>query len=109
MRRFLYRLPRFKTELPMDMILGDTVILGVCLNLSESGLRGTFSHPVPVGAEGLVTLYQGDQRFQVHARIYSLKEDEARVHFRFDSEHEEQNIREFIKLVTPTSPKSWWR
>ncbi|ADW70935.1 hypothetical protein AciX9_4155 (plasmid) [Granulicella tundricola MP5ACTX9] len=93
----------------MDLILGDAVILGVCLNLSESGLRGTFSHPVLAGAEGLLTIYQGEQNVQIHARVYSLKGDEARIRFRFDSEQEQQNIREFLKLVTPSSPKSWWR
>jgi hypothetical protein len=104
MRRFLYRLPRFKAEIPMDLVLGDAVILGICLDLSESGLRGSFSHPVTVGAEGLITLYHEGQSFQVQARIDALRTSEARVSFRFASEQERQGLRVFMKSLFPDSP-----
>jgi hypothetical protein len=100
-RQFLYRLPRFKTEFPMDLILGDTVVLGVCVNLSESGLRGTFSYPLAAGTEGLLTLYHGDRSFQIHARIESIKADDARVKFRYDNDQEREDIRRFLKHLTP--------
>jgi hypothetical protein len=102
MRRFLYRLPRFRTEIPMDLILNDAVVLGTCLNISESGLRGTFSHPLPPGAEGMLTLYNGNENFQIRARIDSFKDEEARVRFRFESDAERDNIRVFLKRLAAT-------
>ncbi len=99
-RNFFYRLPRFKTECAMDFILGDNVILGVCLSLSESGLRGTLSHPVPAGSEGLLTLYQGDQNCPVQARISSLRDGEVLVVFEFHSEQERVALRDFLNLLT---------
>ncbi len=88
----------------MDLIFGDVVILGVCLDISESGLRGTFSHPVPVGTEGLLTLYHSDETYQVHTFIDSFRNDEVRARFRFESEQERLRIRGLIKLLTGPLP-----
>jgi hypothetical protein len=101
MRSFLYRHPRFSTNVRMDMIVRDNVILGVCQSLSESGLRGTFSHAVPVGAEGFVTLYHEQERFQVKAVVDAIYEDEARVSFRFESNEERESLRRFMRLLFP--------
>ena len=103
MRRFLYRLPRFKTEVPMDLIVGDSVTIGTCLNISESGLRGTFSHPLAVNTQGLLTLYFGEQGTQVHAQIESLKGEEARVRFRFASVQERNDLRDLLKRLPASS------
>ncbi len=107
MRSFLYRLPRFKTEVPMDLILGDAVILGLCLNISESGLLGTFSNPVAVHSEGLLTLYYNQRSYQVHAQIDGFQGDEARVEFRFASDKERADIRDLLKLFTPDASHSF--
>ena len=104
MRRFLYRLPRFKAEIPMDLVVGEAVILGVCLDLSESGLMGTFSHPVKAGAEGLITLYHERESFQVQARIDALRANEARVSFKFETEREREALRAFMRILFPGSP-----
>ena len=100
-RTFLYRFPRFRTDCPMDLIVGDAVVLGTCLNISESGLRGTFSHPVPAGTIGTLTLYKGQSSVQIEALIYSVKGEEARVRFRTVSEPERVAVRNFIKLLSP--------
>ena len=104
MRDFLYRFPRFRTECRMDLIFGDAVVPGVCLDLSESGLRGTFASPVSAGTEGLLTLYPepaGDQGFQIHARVYASRNEEARIRFRYRSEQERLALRELLKLLAP--------
>ena len=104
MRDFLYRFPRFRTECRMDLIFGDAVVPGICLDLSESGLRGTFASPIPAGTEGLLTLYvegAGEQGFQIHARVYASREEEARVRFRFKSEQERLGLRDLLKLIAP--------
>ena len=108
-RSFLYRFPRFHTECPMDLIYGGSVVLGVCLNVSESGLRGTFANSVPAGTNGLLTLYPpnaGEQHFQVHVRIDSWRGDEARVRFCFQSEEERLRIRQFLKLAISSNSQT---
>ena len=102
MRDFLYRFPRFRTECRIDLIFGEAVVPGVCLDVSESGLRGTFASPVPAGTEGLLTLYverTGEQGFQIHARVYASRDEETRVRFRYKSEQERLALRELLKLL----------
>jgi hypothetical protein len=103
MRRFLYRLPRFKTELRMDFIVGDSVTIGTCVNLSESGLRGTFSEAVGVNTQGMLTLYFEETGTQVHGRVEALKGDEVRVRFRFASVQERDGIRSLLKRLPASS------
>jgi hypothetical protein len=103
MRSFLYRLPRYKTEIPMDLILGNAVILGLCLNLSESGLLGTFSNPVAVNSEGLLTLYYNQRSYQVHGQIEGYQGDQTRVGFHYASDAEQESIRSLLKLLIPES------
>jgi hypothetical protein len=89
----------------MDFIHGDSVVLGVCSNLSESGLRGTFSELVLPPSEGLLTLYFADQKFEVQARVDSLEEDEARVLFQFRSDKERSAIVDLLKLLASGSTR----
>ena len=104
MRDFLYRFPRFRTECRMDLIFGDAVVPGICLDVSESGLRGSFALPVPAGTEGLLTLYfdpAAEQGFQIHARVYAARKEETRLRFRYKSEQERLDLRELLKLLAP--------
>ena len=103
MRRFLYRFPRFRTNLPLDFILGDSVILGACIDISESGLRATFSLPVVPHSQGLITLYRNDIGYQAHAVVESVKDDEARLRFLFPSEDERKIVRQLLQLLSHSS------
>lgn len=102
-RNFLYRLPRFEAKGRIDFIYGDTVLLGSCVEISESGLRGTFSNAAQPGTEGLITLYMGDKSFSAHAMILEVHEDEVTVRFQFESRLEETAIRDFITLLRSCS------
>ena len=101
MRKFLYRLPRVETSLPMDFLLGDAVVLGTCVNLSESGLQGTFTQTLQPGTEGITTVYHGDHSFQIKGRIASLRGDRAHLHFCFDTEEQKKSAKAFLKLLSP--------
>jgi len=100
MRRFLYRQPRVKTNLSMDFILGDTVILGFCRSISESGVFGTLSNPIPVGTVGILTLYFQEQSVKVQAVIETPLAEEARIRFVGTDPRQQEAVRRFIKLLT---------
>ncbi len=104
-RSFLYRSPRYKADIPMDYIVADAVVLGTCADLSESGLRGTFSIPVPTKTIGLLTLYHAGESFQVHARIDSFQDDQARLRFEFDSKQEREAIKSLIGMLVGTQAR----
>jgi len=98
-RSFLYRFPRFTADCRMDFIHGDSVVLGSCSNLSESGLRGTFASDLPAGAEGLLTLYHNERQFEVKAKIDAVQDEETLVHFVFRTDKERAAITELIELI----------
>ena len=104
MRRFLYRQPRLKTNLSMDFIRGDNVVLGVCRSLSESGVGGTLSHPVPVGSQGTLTLYFQEQSVKVQAVIETSEVEETRIRFLAIDPKDGEAVRRFMKLLVQTSP-----
>lgn len=101
LRNFLYRFPRFNADSRVDFISGETIHLGNCSEISESGLRCTFPIPVLPGLQGLITLYRNDKSFSAHASILESEEDEVTAVFDFQSAKEEASIREFIKALTP--------
>ena len=83
----------------MDFIRGDTILLGSCIEISESGLRCTFSDTAVPGMEGLITLYREDKSFSAHAQILEVQGDEVTARFQFSTQEEEVAIREFIHLL----------
>jgi hypothetical protein len=98
-RSFLYRFPRFTVDCRMDFILEDSIVLGTCYDLSQSGLRGSLAEIVPAGSKGLLTLYCEEQRFEVQATVSSLRDDETRMRFQFASDKERAAMRDLLKLI----------
>jgi hypothetical protein len=100
-RSFLYRYPRFTVDCRMDFIREDSIVLGSCYDLSQSGLRGTFAQVIAPGAKGVVTLYLGEKRVEVQAIVTSLRDDETRMRFQFASDKERTALREVLKEIEP--------
>jgi hypothetical protein len=89
----------------MDFIREDSIVLGTCYDLSQSGLRGTFVQVVAPGAKGVVTLYLGERRLEIQATVSSLRDDETRMRFQFDSEKERAALRDILKDLAPSARK----
>ena len=87
----------------MDFIYGDTILLGVCHAISESGLRGTFANAAVPGTKGLITLYKDELSFSAHALLLEVEGDEVTASFQFESPQEEAAIRDFLKLLSSTT------
>lgn len=98
-RSFLYRFPRFTVDCRMDFIREESIILGTCYDLSQSGLRGIFTQPLHPGIKGLVTLYSGEQSFQVQATVSSVREDETQMRFQFESDKERIAMRQLLEEI----------
>lgn len=104
-RSFLYRFPRFTVDCRMDFIRNDSIVLGVCYDLSQSGLRGTFAQPIAPGCIGTVTLYNEQQRLEVPATVSSVRDQETRMRFRITSDRERAAMLDFLKQITALSRK----
>jgi PilZ domain len=89
----------------MDFIREDAIILGTCYDLSQSGLRGTFVQVIAPGSKGVVTLYLGERRLEVEATVSSIRDDETRMRFHFDSDKQRTAIREVLKEIAALAGK----
>jgi hypothetical protein len=104
-RSFLYRYPRFTVDCRMDFIREDSIILGTCYDLSQSGLRGTFVQVIAPGSKGVVTLYLGERRLEVQAVVSSIRDDETRMRFQFDSDKERATLRDVLNEIAAHTGK----
>ncbi len=99
MRDLLYRLPRFSADFPVDIIVGEIALLGVCKNISENGMRGEFRHRLPVGTEGLIRLNHPQQSMEVTGKVAYFAQYQMAFHFLFKSEGERKKVAEFSRAV----------
>ncbi len=106
MRSFLYRSPRVKTNLSMEFAVGEKVVLGTCRSLSESGVAGTLSSPVPEHAEGLLTIYFREETLKLDAVVESAPINKARLRFALNDTLDLQKARRFVQLVTDADSSS---
>jgi hypothetical protein len=95
-RSFLYRFPRFTVDCRMDFIREDSIVLGICYDLSQSGLRGSFTQAIAPGAQGTITLYCDDQRIEVQATVTSVRDEETRMNFQFASDKDRTALRHLL-------------
>jgi hypothetical protein len=98
-RSFSYRLPRYKTDFPIDLIVGDHVNLGVCKELSEASLLAHFALPVQPASNGIVTLYSGEDKLQFPVHIDSIRGEEVVMRASLTEEEERKELRDFIKTL----------
>ena len=99
MRDLLYRLPRFSADFPVDVIVGETAILGVCKNISETGMRGEFRQRLPLETEGLIRLNHPQQSMELWAKVVHYERFQMAFHFCFQSEAERLKLCEFARAV----------
>ena len=99
MRDLLYRLPRFATDFPVDVIIGEMALLGVCKNISETGMRGEFRQRVPLHTRGVVRLNHAHKSMELQAEVVHYAHFQMAFHFLFQSEAERLRLCEFARAV----------
>ncbi len=116
---FLYRLPRFDSNFPVEFVhragtppshnLGldpATATPGICLNLSDTGLLARFVLPLGKGAEGLLRLKPADRVFTLRATVTHSDGTRSGLHFLFRDNQEQQIIRALVEAVSAQLPNS---
>ena len=99
MRDLLYRLPRFSVDFPVDVIVGEIAILGLCKNISETGMRGEFRQRLPLQTEGLIRLNHPQQSMEIRGRMIHFARFDMAFLFLFQSEAERRRLYEFARSV----------
>ena len=100
MHTYNYRLPRYSASFPVYLVFGDVVAVGLCEDISEAGLRGTFARPVPVSTRGLLSLNHPKGILGVEARVAYISDGKMVLRFLFSSEQERGTLRRFLSVLT---------
>ena len=98
-RHFSYRHPRYPTRLRMDVVFGETIVLGICETISEAGLSALVGDDLPSGVEGWATLYHQDQGYRIRCTLSFKEKESVGLTFLFTSEEERSRMRSLIERV----------
>ena len=105
---FLYRLPRFDIVFPIEFLpegaLEDTATsTGRCLNLSNTGLLGSFMLPLGEGTSGVVRLRPASRTFPLRATVTHSEGVRSGLKFAFASDQERQVVRALVDAIASRS------
>ena len=105
---FLYRLPRFSIHFPVEFVRAHHITVGLCQNLSHTGLLARFTYPLPEGATGTLRLKPIDRTFDLLATVTHADGLTAGLHFLFTDREQEHVIRAVVEAVShhPAPPIS---
>ncbi len=99
MRDLLYRLPRHMADFPVDIIVGEIAILGVCKDISDHGMRGEFRHRLPLDTEGLIRLNPPMLSMELKGILVHATQTQMSFEFKFQSEAERRKLADFARAV----------
>ena len=91
--------PAFSADFPVDVIIGEMAILGVCKNISETGMRGEFRQRLPIETEGLIRLNHPQQVMELRGKVVHYAQYQMAFHFLFQSESERLRLCEFARAA----------
>ena len=94
------RAPRLDLSLPLRFTNEDGAVDGNCLNVSESGLLGTFDRPLDLWTEGSLLLHFGEQETILRARVARAMGNEAGMTFMYENEREREAIRTVLVFAS---------
>ncbi len=114
---FLYRLPRFSSDFPVEFVHGSgnppsinlgldpaTATPGQCINLSLTGLLARFVLPLGLGADGVLRLKPANRVFSLRASVTHTDGTRSGLNFHFRDSREEQIIRALVEAITGAPP-----
>lgn len=99
MYSFQYRTPRFPTDFPVDLVVGDTTFRGRCNNINGSGIQAEFTNPAVVGQVGMLTLNHTKDAMKLYARVTYFASRQTGLAFVFRTEHERGQLLRFVESL----------
>lgn len=102
---FLYRLPRFHINFPLEFVLGSSATTGHCLNLSHTGMLAYFSYPLGSTAAGRLRLKPAGRIFELGAHVIHSEGLRSGLQFDFVNNQEQQVIFAMLEATGRPAPR----
>src|SRR6266542_1385220 len=94
-RKFEYRLSRLPATLQVAFNVEGETVQGLCMDVSDAGMRARFEGPVAVGSSGLITLQHPAALLKLQARVAYVENNEAGLEFSYDTPSEREETTKF--------------
>ena len=88
---------RYELHFPVEFLAEGRIILGECLNISDSGMLGTFEEPLELWVVGELRLHTGQSSRKLDVRVSRVDGHNAGLLFRHESERDRLFIRSIIE------------
>ncbi len=93
------RAPRIDVRFAIEFSADGSKFVGVCLNISKSGLLGKFSHALDPWTEGELALDFAEGFMGIKARVARAVDCEAALVFLFRNDGDRQFIESVIEFA----------
>jgi hypothetical protein len=98
-RKFEYRPCRVTTGFDVDFIVGDETFIGLCRDVSDTGIRVKLDGSVVVGDTGLLTLRHPMGMLKVDAQVAYIDNCYVGLVFDFETPRERVATAEFMAVI----------
>lgn len=100
------RSERYDLNIPIEYLQEGRIVLGRCINISESGLLARFDEPLDLWTTGELRLHAGQRSCKLGARVVRVTQREAGLTFSRRSDELSENhsglIESFIEEARQT-------
>ena len=93
------RSARWDLNLPIRLFSTEGMVGGHCINVSESGLLGTFDRPVTVWVTGELTAFVGDRSISIRVRVVRLDGRDVALTFHPTGDEDRLAIRRLLQFA----------
>lgn len=98
-RKFEYRPSRIATGFDVDFVSGESKFLGLCKDVSDTGIRAIFDEPLAVGSTGVLILRHPAGRLQLQAQVSYVEKRQVGFVFVFNSAWEREMTTGYIASI----------
>lgn len=99
MQKFEYRTPRYTVDLPVQLILADSRILGRCREISREGMAVEFDEPVAVDSCGLVSVSYKSLMLELPVAVAHNGKKADGLRFLFETDEDRSSVERLVALL----------
>lgn len=106
MRNFDYRSPRFPVDLPVHIVVQDSVLIGHCTDIGHGGMRVETPETIPVDLQTVIQVGYRGMHINIPARVIHHTAASKGVQFLCESDAQRQDVMRLIELLGLDSEES---
>jgi hypothetical protein len=106
MRKFVYRAPRFRVNLLVQVTIGDSSVVAQCLQISNDGMELEGLMDALPGSCGMVAVSHKGIKIELEARVVRSESQFGGLEFIYKSEDERTKMAHFVALVAETPDRT---